>query len=262
MEEAEVKEKKTNKAIYIYIILVVVLVIIIILMGLYIAYDKGVIFSSEKEIKESNKSKKKTVVPEKEELYDFEDEIKDLDLSKCLNSNDGQRYSGAVDVAGDYGLSMNINSDSRSIDLSIDWNKFGPLSTASAWAPVTEHFQITGFNKDIKEAFVGGLGQSSVGMTLFFLMSDGTVEYMPMFNCKFDSSNTSYYEMNYTYEYSQDGRITGEHFETQGSLTGVSKVVKFYTVSVSIERGGGYGTTIGALADGSFYDFGNIINSN
>lgn len=255
MEKKESKEVKAkdNKMI----IIVIILFIIVIAMGIYIAYDKGVIFSKvEKETKESEKKTKEK--DDEEDVDDKEDEIKPLDITNCLNSE--KIYSNASDVSGDYGLSMNINSDLKSITLSIDWNKFGPLSNATAWANTVEDLQIIGFNKDVKEAFVGDLGQSSVGITMFFLMSDGTVEYMPMFNRKFDSQNNLYYEMNYTQEYSADNRITGKHFETKGALPNIENVIKLYVTDAAVQNSAGARTTIGAKADGSFYDLGVSIS--
>ena len=98
-----------------------------------------------------------------------------------------------------------------------------------------------------------------MGITLMFLMEDGTGEYMPMFNKK-DAQSNSYYEINYTYEYSTDNRVTGEHFETKGTVNNVKNVIKLYSVSVSVPNGGGAVTVIGATKDGSFYDIGNEIN--
>lgn len=241
-------EKKNNKGI---IILVVVLVLIIAGLVGYICYDNGImVLKTENETKESNTKSNK-----KEESDANDDEtIKELDLSKCINTNNVS-YSNASDNEGDYGLSMNINSDKTSITLSIDWTKFGPLSGASAYSPSVENYQITGFSKNIISTFVGDLGQSSMGITLFYLMDDGTVEYTPMFNPKYDNQN---YEMNYTYDYSADGRITGQHFVTKGLINGVNDVIKLYNADASSGSSGR--TTIGSKADGSFYDLGNIIS--
>lgn len=257
IEEKVIEKKKGNKKI---IVLVIILVIIIVGLVSYIAYDKGIIFSNEKNTLEKSNivdKEKKTDKTNDTTYNNTNNEIKELDLTKCLN-NKTNSYSNPTDVAGDYGLSMLVNQDKKSITLSIDWAKFGPLSTATAWAPTVENYQITGFSKEVTSTFVGDYGQDSMGITLFYLMSDGTVEYTPMFNLKFDSNNNSYYEMNYTYEYSSDNRITGEHFTTKGTLNNANNVIKLYTVDAS--NGSGWRTTIGATKEGSFYDLGDIIN--
>lgn len=247
----EVKEKKKSKKGLIITIIFLVLII----LGLvgYICYDKGIIFSK---VESENKQSTTKAVDEDKTIIE-ETTIKELDLSKCLNTSNIS-YSNSSDVAGDYGLSMNINSDKKSITLSIDWNKFGPLSTASAWAAEVKTYQISGFSKTISSTFVGDVGQDATGITLFYIMSDGTVEYTPLFNLKYDSQNNSYYEMNYTYDYSSDGRITNQYFVTKGSISGVSDVVKLYNVDAS--NNSGWRTTIGAKANGSFYDLGNVIS--
>lgn len=248
-------EKKNKKGV---IVLVVLLLLIIVGLAGYICYDKGIIFAkTDNETKEEKKKSDKEKISDTKNGTDDKDAIKELDLAKCLNTNNIS-YSNASDKTGDYGLSMNLNPDKTSITLSIDWNKFGPLSSASAWAPGVENYQITGFSKNVVSTFVGDLGQDSKGITLFYLMADGTVEYTPMFQLKYDGQNNSYYAMSYTYDYSADGRITGEHFVTKGTVSGTTGVIKLYNANAS--SGSGWRTTIGAKADGSFYDLGNIIS--
>lgn len=186
--------------------------------------------------------------------------IKELDLTKCLNTSD-VRYSGETDIEGNYGISMAVNPDKKSITLSIDWSKFGPLSDASMWSSEIKTYQITGFSKNISSVFVGDLGQSAVGITLFYLMQDGTVEYTPMFIKKQDNNNNYYYEINYIYDYTSDGKMSNEHFMTKGAIKGVSNVIKFYTVDATYGITG-WRSTIGALRDGSFYDLGENIGRN
>lgn len=248
-------EKKNN------IGLVAVLVLIIVLLVGYIIYmnvsdnstkveNNSPVVEDEKNVSNngqsnSNNDKNNGVV------------VKELDLSKSLNTT--TTYRNATDAEGNYGLSMSINSDKKSVTLSIDWSKFCDLSTASACSPDVENYQITGFSKEVSNVFVGDLGQDSMGITLFYLMNDGTVEYTPMFKRQQDSYGNGYYVMNYTYEYEGD-KIVGEHFTTDGSLNGVSNVIKFYNVDAS-SAGSGARTTIGATTDGSFYDLGHIINN-
>lgn len=153
---------------------------------------------------------------------------------------------------------MRINPDKKSITLNIDWPVFGPLSMTAAYSSNVEEYQITGFSKEIKQAFVGELGQDAMGITLFYLMEDNTVEYTPMFTLNTSNPNSTHYEMNYSYEKSPDGRITGTYFTTRGPINGVKDIIKLYVANAS--NGSGWITTIGATKDGSFYDLGAIIN--
>lgn len=251
-QTAETKNNKNGPLIAI----IISLVIIIVGMGIYIMYDKGIIFSST-EVQDKKSNNKKDIVKEKKEEKESM-EIKPLDLSKCLNNNTNT-YSNYTDIEGNYGLSMKINPDKKSITLSIDWNVFGPLSSATAYSSEIIDYQITGFSKEIDQTFIGDFGQDSMGITLFYLMDDQTVEYTPMFINKTDSQNNTFYNMNYTYEKSTDGRVTGTYFTTNGTLAGAKDIIKLYTVNAS--NGGGWRTTIGATKDGSFYDLGALIAS-
>lgn len=248
-KQSETKPKKTGTLIAI----IILLIIIIVGMSIYIMYDKGILFS-DTEVQNKNSNSEKDIL-EKEENKKLE-EIRPLDLSKCLNTTN--TYSNYTDIEGNVGLSTKINPDKKSITLSIDWSIFGPLTATEIYSPNVEEYQITGFTKEINQAFVGQLGQDAMGITLFYLMEDKTVEYMPMFTLKTDSQNNSRYEMNYTYEKAADGKITGTNFTTNGTLTEAKEVIKFYTITASNEFG--WITTIGATKDGSFYDLGAMIS--
>ena len=213
---------------------IVILVLIIIGLVGYIAFDKKIIFKSIASVEE-----KKGGV------------IKKLDLSKSLNTT-GVKYSNPSTKEGDFGISMSINDDKKYVTMGINWPKFGPLSGSSAYSENTEYYQINGFSKKIKSTFIGSLGQDSVGITLFFIMEDGTVEYMPMFINKGD-----HYEMNY--QYNSEGKV--DSFKVSGILSNVEDVYKLYNVNAS-KGVGSWGTTIGVKKDGSFYDLGAIINGN
>lgn len=253
-----INNENNNKRL---ITIILVLVVIILGMGIYITIDKGVISinlsQKEKKNKDNNKISKNKE-NEKEKNIEEQEEIKPLDLSKCLNNNNNTIYSNPSESLGDHGLAVEITQDKTTAILSIDWNKFGPLSTATAWSSSVEKYPITGFTKNITSAFVGGYGQDSMGTTLFYLMDDRTVEYTPMFNQKPDNQGNSYYEMNY----SLDNSTTGQHFATKGQITGVKNIVKLYIANASTSNGSGWVTTIAATKDGSFYDLGNLISNN
>lgn len=262
VDESKKIEKKDNSQKKL-IIVIVLLLLVIASMGVYIAYEKGVIFTNT-EIKDNKSNNKANINKNNDKKKDADDENttandveKPLDLSKCLNNNG--TYSNQTDVAGDYGLSMTINQDKKSATLSIDWSKFGPLSTASSYSSSVEQYQITGFSKNINTTFVGDVGQDSMGITLFYLMEDGTVEYTPMFVIKTDTKGNTYFDMNKAYDVSANGTMSNGHFVTKGQLTGVEKVIKLYSTDFSIPNGSGGKTTIGATKDGSFYDLGTLI---
>lgn len=222
-------------------ILVICLILIIIGLVGYIYYDKGIITIPSK-VEEKENSKKE----EKEKEV-----IKELDITKCLN-NSVVTYKNPSDKEPEIGLSMSINEDKKSITLTIDWDIFGKISEEKNQPKGIEEYEITGFKKEIQSTFVGELGQSAEGITLFYLMKDGTVEYTPMFILKENENGYKSYKVNYTYEYDDEDEITGGHFETNGTIFGVSNIIKLYNIDAYNENG--WRTTIGAKADGSFYD--------
>ncbi len=223
------------------VIMIILLIVICVLVG-YILYDKEIVFSkTSSDVKEVNTKKKEDVVEDKKDV------VKELDLSKCLNTT-GITYSNPNDFNTDIGMSMEINNDLKSITVKIDWSKFGPNSGATAWANSVENYSLTNFDKNIKSTFIGGLGQDVIGTTLFFLMDDGSVQYTPVFRRNSDGAGNTWYEVNYV----------NDNFVSNGSVNGVSEVIKLYNVSAS--DGFGWSTVIGAKKDGSFYDLGHIIN--
>ena len=264
MKEVIVVQENANKRdSKIVIIMAIILVIAVIGVTGYILKETGVLFKSDNKTEEKetgNEVENKNTTEEKKEEESIPNNntaVQPLDVTKCLNRN-GYTFANPTDVQGNYGISMNINSDKKSITLNIDWNVFGPISGLDAYAPSVLTYQITGFTKEIKEVFIGDVGQDAMGITLFYLMTDGTVEYTPMFVSKTDTQNNSYYEINYTYDTSADGKLSSQRFETKGMIPGVEQVEKFYISDASYGVSG-WKTTLGAKEDGSFYDL-SIIN--
>ena len=181
-------------------------------------------------IVESDQNQENTI--ENDKNNEQSDAITDtVYLSKCLNTDN--IYQNLSDNESNYGLSMSINSEKTSITLSIDWNKW-PLGNSNAKNVRT--YQITGFTKNIIGTFIGEMGQSISGTTLFYLMEDGTVEYTPVKELAYDSQNIT----------------------SKGVVRGVENISKLYNADVSTGFSG-WRTTIGAKEDGTFYDLGEIL---
>ncbi len=254
--EKEIETKKKGKGL---VIVIIIMSLIILGMAGYICYDKGIIFNNKKEEtsskqsdtkKESKETDKDTSKEEKN--TDTKEEIKDLDLTKCIN-NSNMKYINPQEKDMDVGLEIVPGSITV---LKINWEKFGPLSRATAFVNETIDYKIDNFLGKIKSGFVGGEGQDTMGTILFYLMEDGTVEYTKMFNLQKDAQGNSYYTMNYSYDNDSEGKSTKSYFSSQGKIKDVKDVIKFYTVSAN-----GYVTTIGATKDGSFYDLGYAIRN-
>lgn len=223
-------------------IVVFILVIISISLVLFICYDKGLIFSKKSNnINNTNNSSNTNNT----------NEIKELDLEKSLNTKD-ITYKNASDTEGNYGLSIKINND-KTATLTIDWKIFGRISTTGSSGEVKDYL-VKEFNKNIKSTFIGDLGQDTNGITLFFIMEDGTVEYVKIFKLGTNPDGSTYYILNNIVK--QEGNYSGEFTVNPLNVAGV---IKLYNVDTYSQNASGYRTVIGATKDGSFYDLGSII---
>ena len=216
------------------IIIIAISILIVVCIGAYLLGNKDTILKNKQENTEVKKN---------------DDSIKPLDLSKCLN-NSTNTYSNEGKVSSSSaGLSVSVNSDKTSATLKIDWTTFGPISGEESYPSATKSYQIAGFTSKIKAAYVGDMGQDATSITLFFLMEDSTVSYMPMFIWKKDSQGNVELQMNYT----------NENFTVKGVLPKAKDVVELYNVNAS--NGSGWVTIIAATKDGSFYDLGELFTN-
>lgn len=263
---------RNNK--WLILVIVLLLIVVLFLTG-YICYDKGIIFNNnlngeaQSDIDSDNidDTDSSDGVTNNEDINIGDDDnesnniTKELDLSKSLNTN-GISYENHSDIEGNHGFSLVINSDKTSATLKADMDKFMPIIGSivgySTWEPNSiVNYPIKGFSKKIVSTFIGELGQDATGITLFFIMDDGTVEFTPLFIKKVDGQNNSYYDLNLKIDYSSDDKIIDSYFYSSGMISDVKNVVKLYNVDAS--NGFDWRTTIGAKNDGSFYDLGSII---
>lgn len=88
------------------------------------------------------------------------------------------------------------------------------------------------FSQPVASADCLGFGQAAGEETLFFVMADGTVEYMPVFHAYINNK-----------------------FESYGKVPGVENVVTVRPASAKdIESHSGWGTNLAFRSDGRFYD--------
>lgn len=99
-----------------------------------------------------------------------------------------------------------------------------------------EHQKITGFRSSIQEVYYGYFGNGDMMPTLFFLMEDGTVEYI---NAK---------EM-----------IENKKYQSSGRVKDLKNIVAFADVSVTDEIGAGYRTVVAIDEDGYSYDINQLF---
>jgi len=235
----EQKGKKNTSTI-----IIILLVIIILLLG-------GFIFLKRDQIFNSNKTTNESAIKEPSKTSE---ETKPVDLTKCLNCNENWVFNDAT--TNDSATHFTLKNDNNHVSLSINWKTFCEFSGASSCSNDTLTYEIKGINKTVESTIVGGSGQSIEATTFYYLLEDGTVEYTKLFAQKEDNQGNKYFQINYSIDRDntdQNGNPT-TYFASQGSIAGVKGIVKLYNVSVSVKNGSGWSTTIGAKADGSFYD--------
>lgn len=221
---------KNNVAL---IVIIVILLIAVIGLGGYIFLNKDNM-SSTKYVTGSNNTYKNANKDGSQKNTDTTTNTQEtktnstitFDGSKSINSSE-KNYT--LSCQGNAGIWIIVDSTQKVLTFSFTPTRvveFYPLS----WTSTGRNMLINNINfeKKIVDVFFGGMGQSSSGDTLFILLEDGTVEYIPivhMFN-HVQGAPVSY-----------------------GKINGVSGVTKFTLSSTS----GGV-TTLAIKNDGTFYD--------
>ena len=229
MEEGKNKGKN-NVAL---IVIIVVLFIAVIGLGSYIFLNKDNL-SSTKYVTGSNNtntnaknesSQKNTETTTNTQETKTNSTIT-FDGLKSINSSE-KNYT--LSCQGNAGIWITVDSTQKVLTFSFTPTRvveFYPLTWQSTRNDMSS--SNINFEKKIVDVFFGGMGQSSSGDTLFILLEDGTVEYIPivhMFN-HVQGAPVSY-----------------------GKINGVSDVAKFTLSSTA----GGV-TTLAIKNDGTFYD--------
>lgn len=236
-------KEKSNKGL---IAAVVILAIIVVGLVAFIVFDK---LDSSNEVKcasvasEEPKSEESDDSKEEEKTKEDSDVEKpaEIDLSKSLNTNgDSYELFGEKDSLPK--VDFEISDNKRSVTVKYDWDSVD-ASNISGTSTGTKEYEVTGFTKNVKSAFNGIAGQNIEGEYFFFLMEDGTVEYVPVFKTSETSETTS---VNFS------SRNT---FKSEGTISSkVKDIVGFRNTQVQEDEGGGYAATVAVKEDGSFYN--------
>ncbi len=172
---------------------------------------------------------------------DISDNSLDFDTSKIVNSNgNADTYTLA-----NYGHTINISLDETRKVVTLSYNRKVLSDTYTLNWDLTgvedyvyENKQLT-FEKEIKDIYFGGIGQDATGDIILFLMSDGTVEYIPVYQALLSNGI--------------------EGLTSYGVLPNITDVVKFYMVKASAGMSGSV-SILAQTKDGTLYDLAPIIN--
>ena len=176
---------------------------------------------------ESSNEKIVEKVVEKYSMFNF-------DASNCINrASEGKAiYSKLLSENYEYyGIVCNVSNNV--VNLRVDMNKFNRifLGTPNDGTVDDKEYKIDNFDGEIADIYLGNFGQAAGYEILFFLMKDGTVEYMPL----------------------RKIAQTGE-FKSYGKIKNVTNIVSIQTASSGVPNGGGWVTTVAFNNEGKFYD--------
>ena len=145
-----------------------------------------------------------------------------------------------VSNSGNGVLGAYISTDNKAVDLYIYWEYIGDFYGIDDITRNDRELVSISFDKRIADIAIGESGQTVSGDVLLVLLSDGTVEYMPIVDA-----------------------LTSRNLSSHGQLAGVADVVKFYHTDAVSDTGdwSGYSTTLAQREDGSIIDLQSFLQS-
>lgn len=218
---------------------------LIILLGIILGVSAYLLFNNlnttkEKKVEENTKEEEKTT----------KEDIKSLDLTKSMNTTN-ITYQNEKDLkSSNDSIKLIINKNKKSITITINYDKLIEENNyLKEKYKGIKSYQIEGFEKNIKSAYIGLLGDNYSGTTLFYLMDDNTVQYTSLYTPKTNIDNITFYDIN----------LSGETFSNHLIVPEIEKVYKLNSVTATINNKT-YNTVIAVLKDGSFYDLDPLVN--
>lgn len=235
----------------------VVLIVLVVLLGLACLGMSAYIFMDKNQDKSTKSSTTNTKVKEEQnndtsDDSTTKDNTKDnvntqdtqntqntvlFDNSKSLNTT-GNTYS--LHCSGPAGIFVSVNTDPKEMTFNFTPSRvveYYPLNWSSSSTYVSS--SVIRFDKKIVDLFFGGMGQDATSDTLFILLEDGTVEYIPLVHM---------------FQHAQDAPVS------YGKVPGVSGVTKFIMSNVTSGYTG-WVTTLAIRSDGSFYDMSEALKN-
>ena len=230
----ENKKSKTGLHVFVGILLG-----IIICGGVVFAtYELGYLTFNGKEEKVDTENDNATNNDQTEE--DTSASSLEFDTSNIKNGGESSytlaNYSGTINISIDETgkvATLSYNRATLSNTYLLNWDLTGVEEG------VLESQTIT-FNNKVNDVLFSGIGQDRTGDIILFLMEDGTIAYIPIYQ----TLSTNGVEGLTTYQ----------------TISNVKDVVKFYTASVTSGTSSGV-TVLAQTKDGILYDLAPMINN-
>ncbi len=149
-------------------------------------------------------------------------------LGSHRNNSDGKAVIGAY-----------INTENTAAEIYVYWEYVSNYYGVATDRKDRELFTIE-FNKKVADITIAESGQSRKGDTILIMLSDGTIQYIPIVKSLEEGA-----------------------FQASSQLAGITDVVKFYHTDAVSDTGdfSGYSTTLAQRADGSIIDLQSFLIS-
>ena len=162
-----------------------------------------------------------------------------LENGKCLNARENVKYTPNR-TAEFYGLTAYIKDNGKTVGFNVNGNL---IKDKYPEVNITEYkeYSITNFSKKVVNVYIEGMGQGVGNEVLYFLMEDGTVEYMPIHKA-----------------------LKAKEFKSYGKIENVSNIIDITTgmAQANIDgtgEGPGWNTVFAINNEGNYYDIGAIV---
>lgn len=164
-----------------------------------------------------------------------------LGNKKPLDSEYDMTYSIGTSLdSSNSAFSVGLDLTTNQTTLTLNWDRikeYYPYLTTSKTG--TENISDLGLSGKPTDILLTGFGQAVGYEVLFYLMEDGTVEYIPLAKAAKE-----------------------ENFRSYGKLPNISNVIKFYSGSSCAKSGPGCGMeSIAQRADGNYYTLYGAVNA-
>lgn len=167
--------------------------------------------------------------------------LPNINEGKCLNAKENVNYT--ISRSADFsGLTAYIRDDGKTVGFNVNGNL---IKDKYPDVNITEYkeYSITNFSKKVVKVYIEGMGQGVGNEVLYFLMEDGTVEYMPIYQT-----------------------LKAQEFKSYGKLENVSNIVEVATGTAQASEdetgnGPGWNTVFAINYEGDYYDIGDIVES-
>lgn len=216
-------------------LIIILASLIIVILGLtsYIIYEHKIISKQnsnnnqtiDKNIdtkKEKNTSSKKEECPQPKV-------VRGINTSDCINN---KNYDYSL-VQGSNGLNFTLNQTNNSVDLYVNWEMIKRGYGIDIQGNPTSNYTINNFSGKVVDMLEGGIGQDATGTLAIFLLEDGTIEYIPLYEA-----------------------LKNQNIKSYGKVAGVEDIIKLYSSTAAPKDSpvGAYVTILAQKSDGTFYN--------